>query len=294
MQPAGTRWVSYNSRSDVFELVVLADTHELDGGFVEDKLQADIERIAADDHAYWVHLGDYGNFKNMRHPKHFDPTQYAPDVTVADLGDQAVAITKRMERYKPIAHKCMGVLMGNHEWTFQHATEQWNMHAGICHSLGVPNLGYSCFVGLSFVRQPHARKRRGALHMKAPSGGGATWGRCIYMHHGVGAAQTPGGRVKKLDDAMNEYDSDLYLLAHLHGEATLKRVTVTHSPDCTEIRDRLQLGAITGSYLKTYRDGPNPSYGERKMYRAACLGAISVFFEPDKKKVWIPTVAEYS
>jgi len=78
--------------------------------------------------------------------------------------------------------------------------------------------------------------------------------------------------------------ADLVLLAHVHDQKVQKVPRLDANANCTEIVEHVQVGAICGSYLRTYAEG-HAGYGEQKLYRPASLGATVIEFEPDKRRM---------
>jgi len=290
---AGTHYIVYNSRSDVLSLTVFADGHEGARGARTDKLDRDIAAIRDDPNAYWLHLGDYADFISTSDRRRFDPAVLDPTIPIEAMGYLGkYLVTRVRDRFAPIAHKCIGIGYGNHEWYYMKEEEQQDLHGWLCQELGVPNFGYCFITDVAFIRC--SRGKPGLYRERPYKKGGQTWTRRIFGHHGASCAQTPGGRIKHIDDAMHQYNADIYLLAHVHGQAVAPpHVVLGANHDCSRIQPYYKLGAITGSYLETYPEGAGAGYGERRMYRPSHLGAIKVYFEPDKRKAWIPTVVQW-
>jgi hypothetical protein len=101
----------------------------------------------------------------------------------------------------------------------------------------------------------------------------------VFVHHGAGYAVTPGGKVNKLIAARNAFTADIYFLGHVHDQMARREPTLGANLDCTKIEQKQRLGLISGSYLRTYKQG-SISYGEQKMYRPTTLGAAVALNKP--------------
>ena len=103
------------SRSDVFRLYPLFDVHLGSVACDEVHFRRVVAEIEADDNALWIGGGDYAEFITSKDWR-FDARTLAPWITIKDLGDLAAAQRDRFAKIvRPIAHKCLMFLEGNHE-----------------------------------------------------------------------------------------------------------------------------------------------------------------------------------
>lgn len=172
--------------------------------------------------------------------------------------------------FEPIKKKCIGLMCGNHEETIRLHNNQ-DVHLDLCRDLGVENLGYSCFVRLTFERA-----------------GGHTTGHITtvdcHFEHGSGGAQTEGGKIMRLTKGMMGFDADIYGMGHLHDIKT-NTISQLYLNSSGEIKRRVKVGAITGCWFRPYIESPYPSYAERKGYSPTNLGAPIFIIRPDKKQL---------
>lgn len=282
MEAAGKRYILHPSRSDVFTIWNIADIHYGNSACAVDRLQADIERIRTDPNALWVGGGDYGEYISI-HDRRFDAKAMCADLRVADLSDLGHVLTERVrDFFHPIRHKCLGLLMGNHERHYQHDKEQTNLHGWLCTELGVPNMEYSCMFDLVFQRNPRTKTPR--LYMNNPTEHNSRHSFRFFVHHGAGGATTPGGKLNKLIQFMDSFDADVYMCGHVHDKKGQRLVTVGANDACDKIVARERLGIISASYLKTYASGTT-TYGEQKGYRPVPLGATFVRIKPETREM---------
>lgn len=285
MQAAGKRYIIHNSRSDRFRIWNLADLHEGNVGCAEKELDADIRTIRDDPHSFWLGGGDYADFIGY-HDKRFDPDAVAEWVTVKKLGDLGKASIERVrDKLKPIAGKCLGLLIGNHELKYQLAMEHESLHAWLCTELGVPSLGYSCIFDVVFIRSGSVKQPRLSMTLR-PGGHTKTHANSfrVFAHHGAGYAQTPGGKLNRLVGFMQAFEADLYFVGHVHDHLARKEPVLTVDASATKIVQRERLGVIAGSYLKTYQQGAT-TYGEQRGYRPTSLGAAVAEVHPETREM---------
>jgi len=285
MIPGGRRYILYGSRSAEISMATLADIHYGNRGVAIDHLKSDIARIADDPYAFWLGGGDYADLVGTK-DKRFDPEGITEELTVRDLGQLGhVQMKKVRDLFSPIADKCVGVMKGNHEDTYEIANEQQQLVHWLATELNTRYLGYCCFLDLHFVRVPRWRKPPMLLPLGqlAPPGG-PHWSVRIFAHHGSGFAQTPGGKLNKLIQFMDYFQADLTIIAHIHDQNAKRLVRLRANEDCEELVEIPQVGMVTGTYLRTYATG-EASYGEKRGFRPVPLGAVSAKFRPDKKEL---------
>lgn len=260
--------VPYKSRSAHYTLYPLGDIHAGTVFCAEDAIRHQVEVIRRDPHALWVGMGDYCEFITPK-DKRWDEAAVAKWV---DRGDVAHSQEQWViNLLKPIRHKCIGLLTGNHEQSIRLASNQ-DVYKHICEALGVERLSYSCMVRVVFSR------------------GGETQGSFAvdcHFEHGSGAAQTPGGVTQRLVRMFNDYIADIYAMGHVH------RIKIENYAPLgltgrgnLAIKAKPKAGAMTGCWFKTYHDNDaQPSYGEMKAYSPNVIGCPNFLIIPDKQHI---------
>jgi hypothetical protein len=281
MIAGGKRYITHGSKADVFTLWGLGDLHVGAAACAENDLRRDIARIKDDPFALWVGLGDYADFIGYTDAKRFDPDAVADWLTVRDLGKLG---TKSIERVrdllKPIAGKCIGLLLGNHEKKYQQVHQQENLHGWLCNEMQVPSLGYCAFVDLIFDRTAGVKVPK--MNDK-PTGERSSVFR-VFAHHGAGYAQTPGGKLNRLIQFMRMFSADIYFCGHVHDRTARRMSILGADADCGKIKAVERIGMISGSYLKTYEESVI-TYGEQKAYEPVPLGAACVSIKPETREL---------
>ena len=282
MEASGKRYLWHSRRGDVFRIWNIADIHLLNAGCAINDLKRDLQEIAQDPMSFWLGGGDMVDFIGYR-DKRFDPQCVSAEVPLSALGDLGqYGMRKMRDLFRPIRHKCLGLLLGNHEKHYQQANEQESLHGWLCKELGVANLGYCCLFHLQFCWT--ARARQPVLMPKAPprSVYKCDWSVRVFAHHGAGYAQTPGGKLNRLLAFMDSFDADLVFCGHVHDHVARKQPILGINPDGTKIVERQRLGLVSGSYLKTYAQG-TMGYGEIRGYRPTSLGSAVAELCPGTK-----------
>ena len=298
MEAAGKRYISWNRRKDEFKIWNIADIHLGAKGCDIPLLKRDINKIKKDPFSFWVGGGDLIDAISTR-DKRFNPEELDPSLKIKDLGAIGKVCTERLrDLLQPIAHKCLGLCMGNHERKHEITNSQQDLHAWLCHELGVQNLRYSAFFDLAFfytskIKKPvlYTARERTEFVKKIGRTKTNTETFRVFIHHGVGASATSGGRINRLHKIMQSFEADIYMMGHVHSrEATAPATQCANSP-CTELKIKQKIGCISGSYMKTYAQG-STGYGEVAGYPVSRLGASCVFIKPDFRTAYVPVEAQ--
>jgi hypothetical protein len=180
-------------RSDTYRIHHLTDTHIDDHDHAAKELQARIDQIAADPNALWIGGGDYYSLI-LPDDKRFATPVDAPVHRLPDVYIEGV-----VERFAPIADKCLGFGTGNHE-----ATIGKNYHRGVgaeaAMQLGIPEkyLGVRGWVILKFSY--HTRR----MVVKA------------YQYHGWSAGRLKGRKALQAERDVGAWRADAFFLGHDH------------------------------------------------------------------------------
>ena len=200
------RTIRHESRSDVFSLYPLGDIHLGNIGCDEEYFKSIVDRIAQDDNALWIGLGDYCEWINVKDPR-FEFSSMPDWIKVKDLSDLANAQRSRfLDIVEPIADKCIGLVKGNHEDTIQRYTER-AVYNEIVADVKSKMSAQVDKLGLDYC---------GFIQLKFDRGGHHTWLPTIFAHHGWGGGRKKGGKVNKLEDLMLTFEADVTLIGHHH------------------------------------------------------------------------------
>ncbi len=254
--------VFYKSRSNTFKLYPLGDIHAGIKHCREKAIKAKVKEIQEDPLAFWIGMGDYGEFITPADPRW--------DIgVVADWVEKTnVAESQRkwiVKLFEPIKDKCVGLLCGNHEDSIRLHNCQ-DVQLDICRDLGVKNLGASCFVRFVFSRNKDMK------HDSTMFIG--------YFKHGSGGPQTDGGKMMALKRGLMGFDADIYAMAHLH-DIKVDSQPRLHLSENLKIRQKIKVAAITGSWFLTYMQGEQASYGEKRGFMPTPIGCPIFLIHPN-------------
>lgn len=283
MEADGIRYIIYSSRSDRISIWNFSDLHVNSRACAMDRIREDIQRVKEDKFSFWFGGGDYADCISYT-DKRFHPDSISENVMVKDLGNigkKSMQVVYKL--FEPIKDKCLGLLFGNHELEYMKHKEQTDLHGWLCNQLEVRNLGYCAFVDIVFAR---TKPKRGLNYpvFSMYGIGRDGWRVRFFLHHGAGFATTPGGKLNRLIQFMNNFDADVYMVGHVHDQEGRRQPCLRANSTCTKLVGRDKIGVISGSYLKTYEQGTT-TYGEQRAYAPTVLGAARVIIEPDKKKI---------
>ena len=261
------------SRSDVFTLIPIGDVHIGAAACDERRLVEVVNRVAADDRAYWVGMGDACEFINVR-DKRFDSRVLASWVKTSDIMDLAGA---QMQRYlgmvMPIAGKCMGLLEGNHETSISRNFER-DVHSEIVTAIktgaGHPadfrmGLGYYGWLQLAFYFG--SDKKGGSSIIN------------VNLHHGFVGGRLDGAKALNMQRWLWSHDADLVLFGHSHN-AMAQVAQVEGIDRAGRHYEQVRRGGYCGSFLRTVNvDGPS-TYSEQKGYFPLPVAGVEVLLKP--------------
>jgi len=284
MLAAGTKFILWPSKTDVFKLWNLADIHLASAACNEKHVMADIEEIRNDPYSFWISTGDCAEFITYS-DRRFDPEAVADWVQTKDLANLGAVTYERLrDLFAPIKHKCLGLGLGNHERAYATHNDAVDRHGWLCSELGVQNLTYSAMMHVCFVMgcaadlpglYPSTTEWKTGTHREAFR---------LWCHHGAGGAQTKGGKMNRLKKFMDAFDADIYMMGHVHDQTGTRETVLTTNRTGTKITERQKLGVISGGYLKTYSQGLT-TYGEVAGYSPTTLGAAWVTVKPATREL---------
>ena len=263
MKAAGQHFVKARP-GDAWRLYTIADVHLGNNGCAEDSFARYVERIRRDPRGLWIGIGDYIDAISYR-DKRFSPDALPPWIKPPDLA----RLGERLFAYfahcvKPIAGKCIGIAWGNHEWQLMHDTEGHDRWDRLVNGLGVKDLGIAALIDLVFDLGGCRREKFR-----------------IAVHHGRGAAMTPGGKLNAMRQfAVETFPRcDIMISGHIHEALDTDVCGVDADEKCERIIDCTRLAVSAGTFLRTYTQD-FVGYGERKGYRPTSLGNTVIVIDP--------------
>lgn len=277
MEATGCRIVTYGKQDSEFSIYDIADVHWLNRGCHKAALYRDIEKIRKDPYSLWVEGGDYADWI-FPGDKRFDWEAIDSDLRAVDMSHFAAIVAKGVVNlFNPIASKCLGFCMGNHDIKYLSKASLMNIHEEICGALGVTNMRYSGWFDIYFCHQPGTKGVTVRTSDTPPKSFTARLR--VFVHHGAGAANTAGGKINRLKALVDMVDADLVCMGHVHEQMAKAFLRLSPNADCSEIGQKVTMGMITGSYLRTYASDFT-GYGEAKAYAPATIGATRARYRP--------------
>ena len=229
----------------------IGDVHVGNPAFDRSYWERLVNEIRDTPNMYWVGAGDYIENANKRqkHGGVYGQTmgpRAQVDAVAADLA--------------PIAHKCLGMIGGNHDhWSLMDTDldpAEW-----IAEKIGVAEKYQQD--GLVIRIETGARTRPGGR--RGQRGGDSPCRYLIYVTHGSSGSAAVGGKATALQKASDVVVADLYIGAHVHTELIYRDLIFTptwHDRVSCAYRERWYVN--TGSllhytpYARTRRYRPQP------------------------------------
>ena len=155
------------------------------------------------------------------------------------IAGPAAQVYKFCEVWGPARHRILGYVGGNHE---RRAFTYGDIGSEIARILRIPYSAGRQAVDVYFgAHQPFK----------------------ISLWHGAGGARTKGAVAQVLDRFMQQGDSQLYLMGHLHQPLIMPAWKQYREPKSQQIRLQKVIGALGSSFLETWG-----TYGEVAGYAA--------------------------
>lgn len=203
---------------DMVPIVGFGDLHV--GAPTFDEKQAKVTRdfIVANE-AIWFGMGDYCDSGMPSAPgTSWMENQLSPT-------DQYLFVKGF---FKPIAHLCIGMLIGNHDERTTKSTG-YNFVNIMAESMGVPYLGYELYAKV-------CKERENAY--------------TIYANHSTNAPKTPGLSLNFIERDWRWAHFDIIAKAHDHSMGFDQIPYVEIDKTSEVVRDRVSYALLTGHYLR--------------------------------------------
>lgn len=262
------------SRSDVFRVIPIGDTHVGAKACDEKLLRAVVQRVADDPNCYWIGLGDFCDFINVRDPR-FSAATLADWISVSDLVDLAKAQRDHfLEIIEPIAHKCLALVAGNHEESIKKHSERAIYDEIVAKIKGMGKIdemlgvGYYGWLQLRFYR--HKTKRRCASNVT------------FNLHHGFVGGKLAGAKALNMQRWLWTHDADIVLFGHSHN-TSIQPESVERINRAGQLENVTRVGAYTGTFLRSTNSGGPSTYSERKGYFPLPVGGVEIELRPAQK-----------
>ena len=213
---------------DDLTLEIVSDLHI--GSKKYDKALVDkrIERVKSDPNCYALILGDIINNSTK--------------TSVGDVYDEPLSpmaqISAAIELFRPIAHKTIGCVPGNHERRTYKQDGIDIVHL-MCMELGISDR-YSSDAALLFVRfgvSDHDKRRKMCY--------------TLYITHGDGqGGRMIGGKANGLQRRGKIVDSDIVITGHTHTPFTFREMAYAVDYQNSTVREREQVFVNASATLK--------------------------------------------
>jgi hypothetical protein len=219
---------------------------------------------------YYIGGGDLLDTIVVPDKRYSKASDMAPDDSIIDW-----QVDSMCDILRPYRERIIGLGIGNHEEKMVKMAGT-NAMERICKNLGVPYLGMSWLVRLSF-REPEGRGRQIIIH----------------GHHGWGgSSRTAGGEITKYSKDLQFWDADLFLYGHGHHRKYDEVPRLSLKGDKLIARPKVLV--LCGTFLRTLSDNATPSYSEREGYPPVPIGGVDIYLKPDRTgvKVWTEISAQ--
>jgi predicted phosphodiesterase len=248
-------------KSAKIRIVPIGDIHYGTKNCEVEKLKKLIEWVKNQKDTYVILMGDLCDYINLN-DKRFDFSNLDPAIAgrIDDL--TRVQADEVIKMLKPISHKILGSIEGNHEQVI-HQRYHDNIQAYVCQKLKIKDLGATCFIKLHFTRRGSQERRRVT----------------IYATHGHGSGRMIGGKVNNLVRLAMGIEADVYLMGHVHDLFGTSTIVISPAHTGEHIIQKKRVFGYTGTFYQSYKKDTD-SYSERKGYAPNKVGVLKVSIIP--------------
>ena len=233
-----------------------------------DLLKKHVKLISQTDNMYFFLGGDMCEFITRKDKRYTEE-----EISSFCYGKTDIAKAQMeymVDIFKPIMHKCLAVLKGNHETSIENKYER-SITSSIIEACNISpevlSLGYGGFVTLSIIQSNRTR-----YYVR------------FYLHHGFGSGRKKGSSVNLLEDSFANYDADCILMGHRHVRIDTENVLLR--PTKAGIEKVIRPAAFCGTYRNEYVEVQNnDNYVLRAGYAPTITGGYMVELDPLKQRI---------
>jgi len=245
---------AYRFKENEISLVPIGDIHMGDKSFTEDslkKLKGYIDYVKNTKDAYIFLMGDLINCATLNSPS-------SPFSQNMDVKEQIEGIVKL---FKPVRHKILGAIDGNHELRLERFCG-YSPTISICDRLDICYMKSSAVILFRLGCRNTARDALGSP--RATFSG--------YFHHTTGGGGSMGGKINRPEKLKGIIGNcDFYAGAHNHALMCGHSIIFKVNETTEKIEELRQMILTTGGYLSF-----NGSYAEEKMLNPLKLGSPKI------------------
>jgi len=255
------------SRKDIITLFGLGDLHTASAAFEEKRCNEAISYIAETPNSRWIGMGDLGECINIK-DKRFDQ-KCVREPFRSNLHIYYQLEARELEKLlAPIADKCFGILVGNHEDKLRQ-NYGYDLTMELCDRFGWKNLSMEAGLWLNIQRQ-----------------GGHNSVITIFATHGYGGGRTVGQAINKLMNTSADFEANIYMMGHDHkqGAANGEKMALSKKGGELGLKQVPQKFVLVPSFHKTYQVGMD-NYGAKRLYKPSVLGIAEIQLR-DKNDEW--------
>lgn len=263
-------------RGQAVNIYPIGDAHIGKTNCNEKSLKRFVEKIRKDPNGYWFGGGDLIDAIKPQDAKRFDPATL-PDWLLTGSTDDIRArmsniinaeVNRLVAILSPIAHKCLGLISGNHEDAVR-KHHNHDAHQEIIDALKYEAPGNKWIEDLTdcaYLRLAMRRFKAGRIVS-------------MFISHGYGGGRSAGAEPTRLDRIASDKDVDILFVGHSHSFYIAPAKTVVGITSKGELAPevRLKRSANWGCWLLVAKEGA-ATYDSRALfpYRPECRVSASI------------------
>jgi len=264
----------------------IGDTHIGGLDVAEGKLSRLIEKIRTTDNAYWLGMGDLVEAINTKDPKRWDAynipewlLKLQPEAIREALSCIWVAQVDRLVgMLTPIAHKCLGLLCGNHEDKARkdYGNPVQTMIVSRLRDLASGNPWVEDLTDCAMIRLVLSTTSTSSHNIVI-----------FATHEAGGGGRTKGAEHNRMARICNLTDADITFVSHTHQAAISSpevRLSIPRSGKIDKVVESITYSANCGCWKNSYTS--RATYESRALYQPRLIQAIECVITPtwDKER----------
>lgn len=264
--------IEITSRKEEFKIIPIGDVHLGARACDEELFEKVIKRVEQEENTYWLGMGDMCDFINRKDPR-YTPHVH-PDWLIGEV-DLAKAQKERfLEITKPIAHKCLCLLEGNHETAILKHFERdiySEIVTGMKDNGGFEPetqlaMGYYGWLILNFDRETKGENHNPTTRI------------VFNLHHGFVGGKLAGAKALNMQRWLWTHDADLVIFGHSHNTG-MQIEAVEYLDSHGNFRIQQRRGAYGGTFLRSHIE-ESTTYSEVKGYFPLPMSGIEINVRP--------------
>jgi hypothetical protein len=288
--------INLEKKDDIIDIRPIGDVHLGNVSCDETELQKQLKYIETHDNCYTIGMGDYID-NVMAYAGGSVDKRWNPETVSRNTLTTQEQIDRWTDYWKPVAHKSVGMLAGNHEWK---TIDQKSFIKEICNPVYMKSTVTTDADGKSYTEYKPVLDKNGNGMLKYSNDylGRLAYVMISFKHngdfvrnylglvmHGGYAGAFVGGALNRLKAISGDFDADFVLAGHSHDTGVTTHTRLGYDLKTNSIAKKKVVLGMTGTFLEGYEKGVD-SYVEISPKSAKRIGTITLSMNAYEGKMY--------